>query len=72
MLLRNNLVLSYGIEPSSTGYQPIALPLSYKRKFGGPKGIRTPVDGVTSRYINQTILWDLNLVEITGIEPVVP
>ena len=26
--------------------------------FGGPKGIWTPVDGVTSRYTNQTVLWD--------------
>ena len=37
-LLTNNLVPEYGIEPSSIGYQPIALPLSYSSIMVAPRG----------------------------------
>ncbi len=48
-----------------------ALPTELHPQFGGPKGNRTPADGVTSRYTNRYTMGP-NLVETTGVEPVVP
>ena len=36
-----------------TGYQPIVIPFNYKRKFGGSKENRTPINGVTSHRTNR-------------------
>ena len=48
-----------------------ALPTELHPQFGGPKGNRTPADGVTSRYTYRYTMGP-NLVETTGVEPVVP
>ena len=48
-----------------------ALPTELHPQFGGPKGNRTPADGVTSRYTNRYTMGP-KLVETTGVEPVVP
>ena len=63
-----NLVLSTRIELVMTGYQPIVIPFNYKRKFGGSKENRTPINGVTSHRTNHYTMKP-NLVDLDGIEP---
>ena len=40
-------------------------------KLGGPKGNRTPADGVTSRYTYRYTMGP-NLVDEVGLEPTMP
>ena len=56
---------------SPTACKAAALPDELIPRFGGPKGNRTPADGVTSRYTYRYTM-EPNLVECTGIEPVMP
>ena len=62
------MVLSTRIELVMTGYQPIVIPFNYKRKFGGSKENRTPINGVTSHRTDHYTMKP-NLVEPEGIEP---
>ena len=70
------LVESGGVEPHPVLHKDLVFKTSRGTNspaslsmFGGPKGIRTPADGVTSRCTDQAILWDLKLAPQTGIEP---